>query len=117
MSFQMKPTSVIKANLGLNPGGRIQKFFTNECYKAMDRFVPMDEGDLRTIVSMSIDGTAIIYESPYARYQYYGIRRDGTRVVMNYTTPGTGPYWDERMWSVDKDRILRSVQKEIERGG
>lgn len=117
VKVDMKPTSVIKARLGLQPSGPVQKFFTDTCYKAMDKYVPMDEGNLRTVVSFSIDGTEIIYESPYAEYQYYGIRKDGTHVVMNYTTPGTGPYWDERMWSADKDKVIRQVQNYIDHGG
>lgn len=115
MPVIMKPTSVIKARLGIEPGGRIQKFFTETCYKAMDKYVPMDEGNLRTNVSLTDD--TITYESPYARYQYYGMREDGSHVVRNYTTPGTGTYWDKRMWSADKDKVISAVQKEIERGG
>ena len=115
MPVKMKPTSVIMANLGIEPNGRIQKFFTNTCYKHMDRFVPMDTGDLRTIVDIKSD--SITYESPYAKYQYYGVREDGTHRVKNYTTPGTGTYWDKRMWSVDRDTIVQEVQNELKRGG
>ena len=98
MPVKMQPTSVIKARLGLEPNGRVQKFFTNTCYKHMDKYVPKDEGNLRTIVD--IQPNSITYESPYARYQYYGEREDGSHKVINYTTPGTGPYWDKRMISV-----------------
>ena len=75
----------------------------------------MAEGNLRTIVDIQPD--SITYESPYARYQYYGVREDGTHVVMNYTTPGTGPKWDKRMWSAEKDEVLEEVQDFIKRGG
>ena len=95
MPVKLQPTSVIKSRLGIEPNGRVQKFFTNTCYKKMDKYVPMDKGDLRTNVNIKAD--SITYESPYARYQYYGMRDDGTRVVKRYTTPGTGPYWDKRM--------------------
>ena len=37
MPVQLKPTSQIKARLGLEPNGRVQKFFTNSCYKHMDK--------------------------------------------------------------------------------
>ena len=70
MPVKMNPTSTIKANLGLEPNGRVQKFFTNTCYKHMDKYVPKDEGNLRTIVD--VESNSITYESPYARYQYYG---------------------------------------------
>jgi hypothetical protein len=115
MPVKMQPTSVIKARLGIEPNGRVQKFFTNTCYKHMDKYVPKDEGNLRTIVDIQPD--SITYESPYARYQYYGMREDGTHVVMNYTTPGTGPYWDKRMVSAEMQDVVKEVQDYINRGG
>ena len=115
MPVKLQPTSVIKARLGIEPNGRIQNFFTNTCYKHMDKYVPKDKGNLRTVVDISTN--TITYESPYARYQYYGVREDGTHQVQNYTTPGTGPYWDKRMVSAEMGTILQEVQNEINRGG
>ena len=111
MPVKMQPTSVIKARLGIDTNGRVQKFFTNTCYKHMDKYVPKDEGNLRTIVDVQND--SITYEMPYARYQYYGMRDDGTHVVTHYTTPGTGPYWDKRMVSAEMQDIEEEVQKYI----
>lgn len=111
MPVQLKPTSQIKAKLGLEPNGRVQKFFTNSCYKHMDKYVPMREGNLRTIVDIQDD--SITYESPYAKYQYYGVREDGSHKVENYTTPGTGTYWDERMKSAEMQDVVKEVQNYI----
>ena len=111
MPVKMKPTSVIKARLGLEPNGKVQKFFTNTCYKHMDKYVPQDLGNLRTIVD--IQPASITYESEYAEYQYYGMRADGTHVVQHYTTPGTGPYWDKRMVSAEMDDVVKEVQDYI----
>ena len=111
MPVKMQPTSQIKARLGIEPNGRVQKFFTNTCYKHMDKYVPMDNGDLRTNVDIQPDN--ITYESPYARYQYYGIREDGTHEVKNYTTPGTGTYWDKRMVSAEMKSVVKEVQDYI----
>lgn len=120
MPLKLKPNSVIKADLGIQPGGRVQRFFQDECYKAMDRFVPRslgsEGGNLRETVDLS-DPNYIIYEMPYAKYQYYGIRQDGTHIVMNYTTHGTGRYWDKRMWSVKSGEIIKKVQHLIDSGG
>ena len=108
MPVKLQPTSVIKARLGIDSNGKVQKFLTNTCYKHMDKYVPMDEGNLRT--NVNIQSNSITYESPYARYQYYGIREDGTHEVHNYTTPGTGPYWDKRMVSAEMQDVVREVQ-------
>ena len=111
MPIVIKPTSEIKARLGIEPNGRVQKFFTNTCYKHMDKYVPKDNGDLRT--NVDIQPGSITYEMPYARYQYYGVREDGTHQVQNYTTPGTGPYWDQRMVSAEMQDIEKEVQNYI----
>ena len=76
MPVKLKPTSEIKARLGIEPNGRVQKFFTNTCYKHMDKYVPQRDGNLRTIVDVQAD--SITYESPYAHYQY-----EGKKYVMN----------------------------------
>jgi hypothetical protein len=76
----------------------------------MDKYVPKDEGTLRLY---KIEGNKIIYDQPYARYQYYGVREDGTHRVQNYTTPGTGPYWDERMKSADMSDIIRRANQKF----
>ena len=108
MPVNMKATSKIVARLGLEPDGKVQKFFTNTCRKHMDKYVPMDEGNLRTIIDEQ--PSWITYEMPYARYQYYGVRSDGTHQVVNYSTPNTGPYWDKRMVSAE----MRDVEKEVQ---
>lgn len=113
MPVKMQPTSVIKANLGIEPNGRVQKFFTNTCYRYMDKYVPKDNGLLREIVT--IDNNSITYEQEYAHAQYIGEVNGGK--VVNYTTPGTGPYWDERMKSVDMPTVVAEVQDFIDRGG
>lgn len=103
------PTNVIKANLGLDVNGRVQKFFTQNCYRHMDKYVPKDTGALRDTVTLKSD--AVIYKSPYAHAQYVGETKG---VVRNYTTPGTGPYWDKRMWSAEKEIVIRETQEYLE---
>ena len=105
----LEPISHIKASLGIEPNGKVQKFFTNTCYKRMDKYVPMEYGDLRTDVDIQAD--KITYESPYAHAQYIGIVNG--HEVRNYTTPGTGPYWDKRMVSAEMDKVVQEVQNYV----
>lgn len=79
----LKPISEIKADLGIEPNGRIQKFFTNTCRNHMDKYVPKDTGNLRTVIDVQSD--SITYQSPYAHAQYVG-EVNGSP-VKNYTTP------------------------------
>lgn len=113
MPVKMQPTSVIKVNLGIEPNGKVQKFFTNTCYRYIDKYVPKDNGLLREIVT--IDSNSITYEQEYAHAQYIGEVNGGK--VVNYTTPGTGPYWDKRMVSAEIQDIVKEVQDFIDKGG
>ena len=139
--FKMNPTSVIKAKLGVNPDGKVQKYFVNRVAQRMDRYVPIRDGNLRKYV---IDGNLIIYNQPYAHYMYKGevygpnipIFKDG--VIVRWISPKqkhptgrpidysqsiargheyAGPYWDQRMWSAEKDELAKEIQKFVERGG
>lgn len=79
----LKSISEIKANLGIEPNGRVQKFFTNTCRNHMDKYVPKDTEMLRENVTVESD--SITYQSPYAHAQYVGIIHGSP--VKNYTTP------------------------------
>ena len=115
MPVKLNPTSQIKARLGIDPNGRVQKYFTKRCADYMDKYVPRrigsEGGSLREVVD--IQPNSITYEMPYARYQYYGVREDGTHPVRNYSTPGTGTYWDKRMVSAEMNDLVEEVQDYI----
>lgn len=53
---------------------------------------PMRDGDLREQVTKTVEGKSgiITWTVPYAAYQERGKRFDGSHIVRNYTTPGTG---------------------------
>lgn len=106
--MKLKPISQLHAALGIEPNGRVQKFFTDTCAKHMDKYVPMDTGALRTNISKTAD--SITYESPYAHAQYVGYTKGE---VQNYTTAGTGSYWDKRMWSAERETVIKEVQRYV----
>lgn len=115
MGVYINSLNKIKKRLGINPDGPVQAFITNTCYKAMDKYVPYRPGNvgghLRDEVTLT--NTSVTYNMEYASYQYYGKRKDGSHKVRHYTTPGTGRRWDRRMWSVEKDKILQDIKKEV----
>lgn len=73
VSLSLNSVNTMLNDLGLEEGGDVQRFFTNEVWRLSDEYVPMDSGALKNNSSMSLDGTSIIYDSPYARYQWYGL--------------------------------------------
>ena len=122
----LKPTSEIILRLGLDANGDVQKFFTNTCAIHMDKYVPFDTGALaRTVVlyknivnPKNVFQDAIVYNQEYARYVYYGISRSG--LPMNYQKekhPEANSYWDKRMWSAEKDIVVKEVQNYLDKRG
>lgn len=68
---------------------RGQYALANQALADMNRFVPMKEGILRQTATIAIDGSAVYYNTPYAEELFYMPK-------FNYTTPGTGPRWDNK---------------------
>lgn len=119
MSVELNPKSKIESRLGLRSGGSVQKFFTETCAKHMDKYVPYREGDLSRY---RLEQDAVVYEQLYAKYQYYGIRRDGTRAINEDNRdrskhPLASSYWNEKMVSAEKQDIVKEVQDFVKRGG
>lgn len=136
--MRLNPISKIKADLGINPNGRVQAFFTDACRKHMDKYVPKDTGLLSE--NVDVGNNKITYESPYARYHYHGkkmVMENGksafyspdygfwsapgkskvlTDEDLNYHTPGTGPFWDKKMVSAEMQEVVKEVQEYVNRG-
>lgn len=101
----------LERRLKINENGPAQAYFIATCYRYMDKYVPKDTGMLRTIVALDKQG--ITYMSPYASYQYYGQREDGTHKVRKYTTEGTGKKWDKTMMKLDGKKVIDEVRKYV----
>ena len=57
---------------GLDYGGDAHRFFTNELMKLSRPYVPKRNGILNAKTFLDNKGDAIIYDTPYARYLWYG---------------------------------------------
>lgn len=113
MPVKMNHISEIKMRLGIQPSGPVQRFFTETCAKHMDKYVPMDNGDLRRY-ELGID--YVEYQQPYARYQYKGVREDGTHRIDEANRnrskhPLATSYWDKKMVSAEMKDIEKEVQQ------
>jgi len=120
MPLKIKPDDVIIANLGLSPNGPVQVFFTNTCARHMDKYVPFDEGNLSMYRIESPD--TIVYEQPYATYQWRGERADGTHKINEANRnrsmhPLATSNWPEKMWTAEKDDVVKEVAEFARRIG
>lgn len=140
MSVKLKPTSVIKARLGIQNKGPAHAFLTQTCYRYMSQFVP---GGTASHINQNVDiqTDKIIYQGPDSHYLYIGKKyvdpkykkgafyspdfgywsRPGITKInsgenLKYHTPGTGSQWDKRMWTSKGDEVVKEVQNYIDRG-
>lgn len=93
-----------RAKLSESAQERGRRVLANQAHADMNQFVPMDEGILRMAVSIDISGDAIVYHMPYAARQFY-------EQAANYTTPGTGPRWDEKAKGIYMDDWERAFMR------
>ena len=140
ISIDLDDVTQILVNHGLQEGGPVQQFFTSELMRLSDPYVPFRSGPLKDTVQPSQEWDSIIYNTPYARYHWFGklmvdpITRKGafydprsgrywsrpntpkvlTERDLQYTGgPLRGPRWVERCWIDNKDSIIKSVEAYI----
>lgn len=132
----------LKRRLGVNPGGHVQKTIDAAVIRYCFPYVPFDEGVLAGSANTAteIGSGEIIYDTPYARYLYYGevygpnfpITENGivtgyysppekfpTGEKLEYNTekhPLAGPFWFDRAMADHKDEILKEAQDAADRG-
>lgn len=109
----------------------IQEYIDSECIRLMAKYTPMRNGMLRNNAktSIRIGSGKITYNSPYARYQYYGklmvsgvtgsawARYGESKVLtgtdLNYSkkkNPLAQKLWFETMKTNHKEQILRGAK-------
>lgn len=104
VEIKLNPPEQIVKRLGLDEGGRVQRFFTSEVARLCDPYVPFDTGTLKN--TKNVTPTYIHYVSPYAAKQYFENRGNGLR----------GKYWDKRMVADKGDQLVQSVENYVRSG-
>lgn len=111
------------ASRGIEAHGRAQKFLDEEVLKTSEPYVPMDTGALK---KSGINGTVIgsgklVYNSPYARYQYYGKLMVGkapktlTNIPLQYHSGDSrrGAFWFERAKADHLESWIRKTAQAV----
>ncbi|GKS55271.1 MULTISPECIES: minor capsid protein [Enterococcus] len=79
-----------------------------------ERFVPMRSQHLRDMSFVESNGEKITWNARYALAHYHGgfTNKFGTQVIFSdYTTPGTGPYWDKEAKSIFMSSWLEAFKR------
>lgn len=122
---------------GLDEGGKVQRFFSSEVMRTSNPYLPFKAGALQASARLTDQGDGIIYDTPYARYHWYGklmvdpITKKGAfynpRTGRFWSRPNTpkeltnkdlqyrgapmrGPRWVERAWIDHSNEIIKAVQ-------
>lgn len=109
---------------GLGGSKDAQKYLASEVKRLCDPYVPMQQGLLKNNATIAGDGSSIVYNQPYAHYQYYGEVMAG-RAPKQYTgkkltyhgAPMRGAQWEKRMLADKSKDLEASVEAYIKRGG
>lgn len=122
ISLDSKQTMLSRRGLD----GRVQQFFTAECARCMDPYVPMQQGMLKN--KREIGPNYVQYNSPYAHFHFIGLLMLGVKSggawaksgepkryasppkeMQYHGAPKRGPHWEKRMWVDKGHQIMRKT--------
>lgn len=106
VKVNMDSTQKILLKRSLNKNGEAQVFFTKECAKAMNNYVPFDKGRLKDM-TVELGNDFVKYNADYAKMQYYKNQGNG----KSGTNKGglRGKLWNRRMWVNKGNEIVKKV--------
>lgn len=80
-----------------------------------NQYVPKQEGILRNSPADHIEDDGekayVVWDTPYAAYQYYGCWPDGSHQIKNHTTPNTTTKWVQKAYQKNKQKWLKVAQE------
>ena len=128
MSVRINSFDKIVKRLNIQEGGPAHAFFTATCAKKMDKYVPLDEGMLAGTVieggepTSNVTVDSITYSQPYASYQYFGRRQDGSHVIneanrKRHMHSLATSYWDKKMKSAEMKDVVKMVGEYVRTHG
>ncbi|WP_317853796.1 minor capsid protein [Chakrabartyella piscis] len=108
----------ILKKMGLGESTEAQKHLADTVERLSRLYVPMSEGSGAHMVGKTrVTKDSIIYEGPYAHYQYVGIVRAGrapkqpTGEELTYNdSPMRGKEWDKRMMADRSDEVEKDLE-------
>lgn len=107
-----------------------QKVIDSDVLKFNSRYIPFQTGALNQsgILGTEVGSGKVVYNSPYARYMYYGkVMRDAQgrayygrapkhvteEKIQYHGAPQRGAFWFERMKQAHKEQIRRDAAKKL----
>ena len=73
VTFKLPEAGAMMKKLGLDQRGEVQRVIAEEALGLCDSIVPFRSGMLKQSGHVENNGECIVWNQPYARYQYYGM--------------------------------------------
>ena len=116
--YEIKLPSVNKLikQYGLEPYGRIQYVVDSSIVMYSAPYTPKDTGMLQGSVNSSIGSGELVYNTPYAHYQWVGISKNGKPFTYQKKNPKATDHWVIEAMKVHLQDVCRIAEKEIRNG-
>lgn len=120
MRAKMNDIKEILSARGLGDNRGVQQYIDSEVLRLSDPYVPMQQGNLKRsgTLGTKLGSGEVVYNAPYARYQYYGKvmvgrapKRLTDRELTYHGAPKRGKLWFERMKADHRNAILTGARK------
>lgn len=110
----LPPESKVHSILGVNATGDVQKFVTNDIFRRLLPYIPKKTGKLREAAQIK-NSRLIEVNSPYAKRQFFGVRKDGSPYNYNLATGGAkaGNHWDRRLVADEGKAIVADANRYV----
>lgn len=126
--------------LGLNQRGAVQVAVAQEALRLCDPLVPFDTGVLKQSAHIADGGETIVWEQPYAKYQYYGmlmvdpkykkgamfshdygfwsrpgVTKELTDKLLEYHGQGESHWFEKAMQNGGREQLVNVARREVQR--
>ena len=86
----------VAQKLGVDRDGPVQNYLTDLFMQNLRDFMPRESGLLVSRMSKPYS-TKVRVDGPYARFLFFGLKKDGTPVQYDNNNPQGTSHWDRRM--------------------
>lgn len=118
VEINMPTGKQLAQQLGLNPGGDVQMFHTNNVLHRIQRYMPYRTGTTikLTIAQTDIRVPEIVTQEPQAATLYRGVSKNGH--LLHYTktkNPLAGGYWDRTLCAGEMPAMQADLKRYLKR--
>lgn len=109
VNVQFNDLQFVAQKLGVNRDGPVQNHLTDLVMQALPDFMPRESGLLISKMSKPYS-SKIRISGPYARFLFFGLKKDGTPVNYDNDNPQGTSHWDRRMAAARGASIASQVK-------